>query len=437
MRKDNFSKVRIAEFLGRHIQVVHDTLHQLGSINPKRSTNAKFELSDSEWDGIEELRQAGISWNAIRLRMSIDVGPSPLALTFARRMKANNKPVPTTRKPPLVMSSTDLKDIADLREAGNEWLEIAKLQFKGYESPKRVRNAYLLQTSQSRPAPPPELTAVDLRKITRLRQATTHTAGEIASRHYPEWDRTAFWRAFDVKMIEEDAEPSSQNPYAQDAARLQQEIKSWLQIIKAKYPRLNVKTVTDQVFREIQEHENMVNSPKRGIGNFTMPAADYQDLARQREEGKRWDEIAELKYTGWSTDVVRKTFIKMTPDNGNRHRRTILGIPLKISAADCSDITRLRRQGKTWYEIGELKYPERNIDAIIRAYSRSVAKENERENGETGVGVWKRRGFFKATEADRQDVARLRREGKSWVKITELKFLGWSHYTIARHFRRR
>lgn len=119
MRKDNFSKVRIAEFLGRHIQVVHDTLHQLGSINPKRSTNAKFELSDSEWDGIEELRQAGISWNAIRLRMSIDVGPSPLALTFARRMKANNKPVPTTRKPPLVMSSTDLKDIADLRKAGN------------------------------------------------------------------------------------------------------------------------------------------------------------------------------------------------------------------------------------------------------------------------------------------------------------------------------
>jgi len=94
----------------------------------------------------------------------------------------------------------------------------------------------------------------------------------------------------------------------------------------------------------------------------------------------------------------------------------------------------LRRQGKTWYEIGELKYPERNIDAIIRAYSRSVAKENERENGETGVGVWKRRGFFKATEADRQDVARLQREGKSWVKITELKFLGWSHYTIARHF---
>lgn len=68
--------------------------------------------------------------------MSIDVGLSPLALTFARRMKANNKPVPTTRKPPLVMSSTDLKDIADLRKAGNEWLEIAKLQFKGYKSPK-------------------------------------------------------------------------------------------------------------------------------------------------------------------------------------------------------------------------------------------------------------------------------------------------------------
>lgn len=45
MRKNAYSKLRIAEFLGRHLQVVHDAVRELGTIDSRYSTSPRARLS--------------------------------------------------------------------------------------------------------------------------------------------------------------------------------------------------------------------------------------------------------------------------------------------------------------------------------------------------------------------------------------------------------
>jgi hypothetical protein len=131
MRKESYSKLRIAEFLGRHMQVVHDALHQHGSIDTLRTKIPRFKLSVSEVEELERLRLEGVSWPDIRRRMSFDIGRKSLTRAFEIQMKAKGKPMPATRRrAPLVLSSTDLQAIADLRKTGASWRRIAGLTLK-------------------------------------------------------------------------------------------------------------------------------------------------------------------------------------------------------------------------------------------------------------------------------------------------------------------
>lgn len=271
MRKESYSKLRIAEFLGRHMQVVHDALHQHGSIDTLRTKIPRFKLSVSEVEELERLRLEGVSWPDIRRRMSFDIGRKSLTRAFEIQMKAKGKPMPATRRrAPLVLSSTDLQAIADLRKTGASWRRIAGLTLKGSHSTQQVQHAYLRQSSPHW-HPPHELTKADLRVITRLRQGDQLTLDEIKRRYYPTWDITHFQAKFRLKMIEEDADPASQDPYASDAARLRDDMKSWLHTIKSKYPKLHIKPIWEQVFEEDRDED-----PRRH--RFQMTAAEYEDV---------------------------------------------------------------------------------------------------------------------------------------------------------------
>jgi hypothetical protein len=98
MRKESYSKLRIAEFLGRHMQVVHDTLHQHGPIDTLRTKTPRFKLSVSEVEELGRLRLEGVSWPDICRRMSFDASRKCLMRAFEIRMKAEGKPVPATRR---------------------------------------------------------------------------------------------------------------------------------------------------------------------------------------------------------------------------------------------------------------------------------------------------------------------------------------------------
>jgi hypothetical protein len=231
MRKENFSKLRIAEYLGRHLQVVHEALYQLGSINPNRNILPMFRLSESEWDQIETM-------------------------------------------------------------AGETWLRIARLKFEGRTS-RWVQSLYLRQISPDW-CPPLELTTADLRHITHVRLTERATYDELAKR-YPQWNDSYLMRKFYDKMIEEDAQPASQDPYAHDVARLREEMKSWFEAVKTKYPKLHWKRVFEELHEEHEALENYKTSKRSG---FRMSAADCQDVVRLREKGKYWDEIVDLKFPG-------------------------------------------------------------------------------------------------------------------------------------------
>lgn len=192
MCKRNHSKLRIAQFLGRDLQVVHNTLYQLGSGTPMRTTYSRFRLSDSEWDDIEKMRREGLSWEDIQRRKFdvIDIGRTALARSFRHQMTKKRKPLPPNLNAPkiLSLSPTDLQDIAELRKAGKTWLQIARghLKFKGHQAARRVQSTYSKLTSPDW-RPPLELTSAVLRHMTELRQTEGYSFTELTQRHYPEW----------------------------------------------------------------------------------------------------------------------------------------------------------------------------------------------------------------------------------------------------------
>lgn len=152
-----------------------------------------------------------------------------------------------------------------------------------------------------------------------------------------------------------------------------------------------------------------------------MSAAEHQDAARLRGGGRSWREITELKHPGWSIRTVREAFARATRNDGHNDA---IAEPFKISAADRLDVARLRKEGKTWPEISELKFPMRAPHIVRNAYSRVL--ENDVR--------FKRKRLFKTSAAERPDVAILRNKGMSWSDVTELTFPGWSPETVRMHF---
>ena len=130
MRKEDYSRLRIAQFLGCDLRVVHDALYQLGPIDSRRSKLPRFRLSDSELKRAEALRREGMTWKAIQLQEFPDIGLSTLREKFTLQMTALGKPVPVIIPPKLTLYSTDLQEIAELLRAGKSWLQIAKLKLK-------------------------------------------------------------------------------------------------------------------------------------------------------------------------------------------------------------------------------------------------------------------------------------------------------------------
>lgn len=155
-----------------------------------------------------------------------------------------------------------------------------------------------------------------------------------------------------------------------------------------------------------------------------MTAAEYEDVLRLRKEGKRWHEIVQLKHPNYSPTTVRYGFLKMMRNGGKEDAEVKMPPALKTSAADCVEIARLRKERKTWFEIGERKFPTWSHWTVRNAYRVKMLSDAGKD---TKVGKPRK---FQPSAADYLEVASLRAKGMSWPEITELKFLGWSHDTV-------
>jgi hypothetical protein len=129
MRKDGFSKFRIAEYLGRDLQAVHNALHELGAVDSmRRARRTQIQLSSSDLEIIESLRQQGMTWKVMSRQTSCGPDPQALQRTYTSEMIARGKSLPPERH----LSAEDVQAIAVMRRDGQTWQQIASSRFPGY-----------------------------------------------------------------------------------------------------------------------------------------------------------------------------------------------------------------------------------------------------------------------------------------------------------------
>lgn len=117
---------------------------------------------------------------------------------------------------------------------------------------------------------------------------------------------------------------------------------SWEVIQQEKFPRCTVHAVKSAYVRYNQGLESQQYL-------LTVSSADEQEIERLRDQKKTWQQIAGLKYPGWSPEYVQTTYTLQT--GKARLKR------LNMSESDILEIKRLRDAGKTFPEITNLRYP--------------------------------------------------------------------------------
>jgi len=294
----------------------------------------------------------------------------------------------------------------------------------GYGPWQWVWRNYRMHTSPDM-RPPFRFTDGDLQEMTRLRQDKGHPWSHILKQTYPDREHAMMRRKFLDKMVEEDADPASQDPFActQDAVRLRAEMKPWLRITQPQYPDFNLKTVWEQVFKEIHDAEV---APRKSMDRkLQLSAADCQEINRLRTKGKLWMEIVDLRFPGWNTDTVKSVYDRVTREDDELGSASTRRKFLRIAPAKRLEITRLRKEGLTWHVIAERLFPGWSHDTLRRHYLDDNSLKSDVET----------RRVFKTSYVERLAVARLRKQGKTWVEITGLQFPGWDHRTVYEHFR--
>ena len=144
------------------------------------------------------------------------------------------------------------------------------------------------------------------------------------------------------------------------------------------------------------------------IGKIT--SAEMVNIKRLRHEGKTWDQITDMKYSGNTPEALRVALLRQ--DNGaGKYRRLSIG---KITSAEMADIKRLRHEGKTWGHIRDMKYSGNTSEGLRIAVTRQSGEGGEFRNPKV----------IKMPPANVTEIKRLRLEGKTWEQIRDMKFPG-------------
>lgn len=75
-----------------------------------------------------------------------------------------------------------------------------------------------------------------------------------------------------------------------------------------------------------------------------MASADMADIKRLRQEGKKWDQIRDMKYPGRTSTSLRRDVLRQSGEAGENRKPALSKMP----PAETADIKRLRLEGKTW-----------------------------------------------------------------------------------------
>lgn len=174
----------------------------------------------------------------------------------------------------------------------------------------------------------------------------------------------------------------------------------------------NVSSLCSQYYRSPYRSE----SGKGRSRSFRLSPRDVEDIEKMSSQGLSWETIQQERFPQTPARIVRQKYLAYVRD--------LKGIDiLEITPADAQEIRRLRAEEKSWPQITQLKYPERGHDSVRRAYLSKVGKEDSPPP-------------LKMSATDIEDITRMRNAGKSWRQIRDLKFQRWSPKLVAETYRR-
>jgi hypothetical protein len=368
MLKEGHKARNIALTLGKNRESV---AHRLFIIRPRnslpsdgrckstRKVSRAFTPSSAEMQEVERLRQQGSTWPAISASLFPDRPVYKVRETFQRAFKHQPERLAKVLKPAMPQSfcRAEIQDIKDLLKDNRTWDEIATLKYPSQDA-MILKRTYIQQTTKRGASRVP---SPDLPELQRLRNAK-YTWKEIAALKYPGTTvprvRYAFFRQ--TGSGEKTGKPKVEVDLAA-VKRLRNNKHSWSLIRDLMYPNQSVYHVRKAFERQMTETQGVSKTTKQQLLEqrtrraFRIPATDMPDIERLRKEGKTWRLITDMKYPDQDNWLVRRRFRDFEL-KGRQGKHGRFENPFELSPTDIQKIELLRKT-HTWRAIANMNYP--------------------------------------------------------------------------------
>ena len=368
MLKEGHKARDIALTLGKNRESVTHRLFNIrprnslpsdGRCTPMRKVSRAFTPSSAEMQEVERLRQQGSTWSAISASLFPDRPVYKVRETFQRAFKHQPERLAKVLEPaiPQPFSRAEIQDIKDLLKDNRTWDEIATLKYPGQDA-MILERTYIQQTAKCGTFRVPSL---DIPELQRLRNSK-YTWKEIAALKYPGTTVHRLRYAF-IRQTGS-GEKTGKPKVGVDLAavkRLRNNKHSWSLIKDLMYPNQSVYSIRKAFERQMTETQGVSKTTKQQLlaertrRAFRIPATDMPDIERLLKEGKTWREITNMKYPDQDNWLVRRRFrdfeLKGRQGKHGRFER-----PFELSPTDIQEIELLRKT-HTWRAIANMNYP--------------------------------------------------------------------------------
>jgi transposase len=187
-------------------------------------------------------------------------------------------------------------------------------------------------------------------------------------------------------------------------------------------------TPTSVIAETLQRSVRSILKAIRTPGPWWTPERDAA-LSRMRMDGQSHAEIASHLGTNYLNVTRRWGEIKPRAASHKLKARDIRKFVLTLSATQLSEIEALREEGTAWDAIRAMHFPHVTRSTLTRVYKK-----------QRGIVTTTKRPTVSPTlelsDADFEEIVRLRKEGATWPRIIGLKYPGRSRTSISQVFRR-
>jgi DNA-binding CsgD family transcriptional regulator len=203
----------------------------------------------------------------------------------------------------------------------------------------------------------------------------------------------------------------------------------WTAAEKERLRKLVTQQIPTSVIAEtLQRSVRSILKAIRTPGPWWTPERDAV-LSRMWMDGQNHAEIA--SHLGINYLSVTRRWYEIMPRAASHKlkARDIRNFVLTLSATQLSEIEALGEEGMTWAAIHAMHFPHVARPTLTNAYKkqRGIVTTIKRPTASPALEL---------SDADFEEIVRLRKEGATWPRITGLKYPGRSRTTMSQVFKR-